>query len=86
MSTVNSHHANARLSRLVEEVEKGEALWVSRTERSKAKLMQPDTPAKTGKRRAGPMKGLFARAEDFEQIDKELDKEIGRLVEREAEA
>jgi hypothetical protein len=43
-------------------------------------VIRLDAPEVRAKRRIGSMKGMFTLPEDFEEIDKQLDKEIERLM------
>jgi prevent-host-death family protein len=79
MRTFNIHEAKTHLSRLVDEAEKGEPFVIAKAGKPKVKVMRIDAPDKPT-RRIGSMKGMFTLPDNFEEIDKKLDKEIERLM------
>jgi len=79
MRTINIHEAKTHLSRLVEEAAKGEPFVIAKAGKPMVKVVRVDAPDGTPKRRLGSMKGMFTLPENFEEIDKELDKEIEEL-------
>lgn len=79
MRTFNIHEAKTHLSRLVDEVEKGEPFIIAKAGKPKAKVVPIDTPKATAQRRIGFLKGKIKLPENFEEIDRQLDKEIEEL-------
>jgi prevent-host-death family protein len=81
MRTINIHAAKTHLSRLVDEAEKGEPFIIAKSGKPKVQVIQLDKPTKTSaKRRIGSLEGLYKIPDDFEEIDKQLDKEIEELM------
>jgi prevent-host-death family protein len=79
MRTINIHKAKTHLSRLVDEAEQGDSFIIAKAGKPKVQVIAVDeTPAKP-MRLIGALKGVFTLPENFEQIDRELDKEIERL-------
>lgn len=79
MRTFNIHEAKTHLSRLVDEAEKGEPFIIAKAGKPKVKVVPIDTPEAKPKRRIGFMKGMYKLPENFDEIDKQLDKEIEEL-------
>ena len=79
MRTFNIHEAKTHLSRLVDEAEKGEPFIIAKAGKPKVKVVPIDDPSAKGKRRLGFMKGMYKLPENFDEIDKQLDKEIEEL-------
>jgi prevent-host-death family protein len=75
LEQVNMHEAKTHLSRLVERVEGGEEIVISRAGKPAAKLV-PVPQAKPGKRTLGGWEGKFELPSDEEWA--EMDKEIER--------
>lgn len=80
MRTFNIHEAKTHLSRLVDEAEKGEPFIIAKAGKPKVKVIRLDAPTEPPKRRLGGLEGMYSIAEDFDEIDKELDKEVERLM------
>jgi prevent-host-death family protein len=81
MRTINIHKAKTHLSRLVDEAEKGEPFIIAKAGKPKVKVIRLDQPAKVPvKRRIGGLEGLYTIPDDFDEIDKQLDKEIEELM------
>jgi prevent-host-death family protein len=80
MRTINIHQAKTHLSRLVDEAEKGDSFIIAKAGKPKVQVIRLDAPEVRAKRRIGSMKGMFTLPENFEEIDKQLDKEIERLM------
>jgi len=80
MRTFNIHQAKTHLSRLVDEAEKGEPFIIAKAGKPKVKVVPIDAPATNPKSRIGFMKGMFTPPDNFEEIDKQLDKEIEELM------
>jgi prevent-host-death family protein len=74
LSQVNMHEAKTHLSKLVERVEGGEEIVISRAGTPAAKLV-PIPKAKTGKRKLGALEGKFEMPsdEEWEKMDKEIE-------------
>jgi prevent-host-death family protein len=79
MRTFNIHEAKTNLSRLVDEAERGEPFIIAKAGKPKVKVVRIDDPPAKGKRRLGFMKGMYTLPGNFEEIDKQLDKEIEEL-------
>ena len=79
MRTFNIHEAKTHLSRLVDEAEKGEPFIIAKAGKPKVKVVSIDDPPAKDKRRLGFMKGMYKLPENFDEIDKQLDKEIEEL-------
>lgn len=79
MRTVNIHEAKTHLSRLVEEAEKGKPFIIAKAGKPKVKVVPIDEPSAKTTRRIGFMKGMYSIPENYEEIDKQLDKEIEEL-------
>lgn len=78
LESVNMHEAKTHLSKLVERVEGGEEIVISRAGKPAAKLV-PIPRAKSGKRKLGGWEGRFEMPSDEEW--EEMDKEIEQLFE-----
>ena len=79
MRTINIHQAKTHLSRLVDEAERGEPFIIAKAGKPKVKVTPIDSEAAPAKRIIGCMKGMFTLPDNFEEIDRELDKEIERM-------
>jgi prevent-host-death family protein len=79
MRSVNIHEAKTQLSRLVEEAANGEPFIIAKAGKPKVKVVPVDDPEKKVKRRLGFMKGMYSLPDNFEELDKELDKEIEKI-------
>jgi prevent-host-death family protein len=77
--TFNIHEAKTHLSRLVDEAEKGEPFIIAKAGKPKVKVVPIDTPKTKTPNRIGFMKGMFTLPENFEEIDRQLDREIEKL-------
>jgi prevent-host-death family protein len=80
MRTINIHEAKTHLSRLVDEAEKGEPFIIAKAGKPKVQVTRLDTPKTPAKRRLGFMKGMYTIPDNFDEIDKKLDKEIEKLM------
>ena len=80
MRTFNIHEAKTHLSRLVDEAEKGEPFVIAKAGKPKVKVVAIDAPKPRRKQRIGFMKGAFTLPNNFIELDKQLDKEIERLL------
>ena len=79
MRTINIHQAKTHLSRLVDEAEKGDSFIIAKAGKPKVMVTRLEVSPAAPKRLLGAMKGLYTLPENFEEIDRELDKEIERL-------
>jgi prevent-host-death family protein len=79
MRTINIHQAKTHLSRLVDEAEQGDSFIIAKAGKPKVLVTRIDENPSRPKRLVGSMKGMYTLPENFEQIDKELDKEIERM-------
>jgi prevent-host-death family protein len=70
LDKVNMHEAKTHLSKLVERVERGEEIVISRAGKPAAKLV----PIPTGKRKLGVWKGKVQMPsdEEWEEMDREI--------------
>ena len=79
MRTINIHEAKTHLSRLVDEAEQGQSFIIAKAGKPKVQVTAIREPLAQRSNLIGAMKGIFTLPENFEQIDRELDKEIERL-------
>ncbi len=79
MRTINIHAAKTHLSRLVEEVAAGEPFVIAKAGKPMAQVIPISAPKKKAKKRIGLMKGAYTLPDNFEEIDKQLDKEIEEM-------
>ena len=77
--SVNMHEAKTHLSKLVERVEGGEEIVISRAGKPAAKLVPLVQPKKLGKRKLGGLEGKFKVPSDEEW--QEMKKEVEQLFE-----
>ena len=75
LEQVNMHEAKTHLSRLVERVEGGAEIVISRAGKPAAKLVPVETPA-LSRRKLGAWEGSGVTVEDFDAIDSEVEKLI----------
>lgn len=77
LESVNMHEAKTHLSKLVERVERGEEIVISRAGNPAAKLV-PMPQAKPGKRKLGGWEGKFEMPsdEEWERISKEVERDF----------
>lgn len=83
LEQVNMHEAKTHLSRLVERVEGGEEIVISRAGKPAAKLVPVPQP-KPGKRKLGGWEdgGWVASDEELRKVKEETAEEIERGIER----
>jgi len=79
MRTINIHQAKTHLSRLVDEAVEGDSFVIAKRGKQMVRVTRIDENRAKPKRLLGAMKGLYTLPENFEEIDRELDKEIERL-------
>jgi prevent-host-death family protein len=75
LDQVNMHEAKTHLSKLVERVEGGEEIVISRAGKPAAKLVPVEVPNLT-RRKLGVWEGSDVTVEDFDAIDGEIEKLI----------
>jgi prevent-host-death family protein len=80
MRTINIHEAKTHLSRLVDEAVEGNSFVIAKAGKPKVLVSRLDAPPASGKRILGSMEGLYTIPENFDEIDRELDKEIEALM------
>ncbi|HXR38641.1 MAG TPA: type II toxin-antitoxin system prevent-host-death family antitoxin [Terracidiphilus sp.] len=80
MRTINIHQAKTHLSRLVDEAEKGDSFIIAKAGKPKVKVVRLDAPKVPGKRRLGSLEGMYTIPDNFEEIDRELDQEVEKLM------
>jgi prevent-host-death family protein len=80
MRTINIHQAKTHLSRLVDEAVDGDSFVIAKRGKGLVKVIRLDEPEAPVKRRLGFMKGMYTLPDNFEEIDRELDKEIEKLM------
>jgi hypothetical protein len=64
----------------VEEAAHGDSFIIAKAGKPKVQVTQLDEHAPVVRRRLGFMKGMFTLPDNFEEIDKEMDKEIEELM------
>lgn len=72
LQQVNMHEAKTHLSKLVERVEGGEEIVISRAGKPAARLVPVETPD-PAHRELGAWKGSGVTVEDFDAIDSEIE-------------
>lgn len=80
MRSINIHEAKTHLSRLVDEAERGESFIIAKAGKPKVKVVRVDAPSGPVRRRLGGLEGMYTIPDDFEEIDRQLDKEVERLL------
>ena len=71
MKTVNIHEAKTHLSKLVEEVSKGESFIIARAGKPVAKVTALGAPTGSQIRRIGFMMGQISVPDDFDEMGRE---------------
>ena len=79
MRTFNIHHAKTHLSRLVDEAVQGEPFVIAKRGKELVQVVPIAVAPAKPKQRIGAMKGIFTLPDNYEEIDRELDKEIEKL-------
>lgn len=80
MKQVNIHEAKTHLSRLVEAAARGEGFIIAKAGKPMVKVVAIEDPAAVDtSKRIGFLKGKYALPADFEDIDRELDREIAAM-------
>ncbi len=79
MRTVNIHEAKTHLSRLIEQVGKGEPFIIAKAGKPLVKVVALDTPPSSEVRRFGFMAGQIAVPDDFDRMhEREIERMFGR--------
>jgi prevent-host-death family protein len=76
---VNIHEAKTHLSRLVDEAVRGQSFIIAKAGKPMVLVTRLDVPAAPAKRRLGFMKGMYTLPDNYWEIDKEMDREVGKL-------
>jgi prevent-host-death family protein len=76
MRTFDIHEAQTQLSRLVDEAAKGEPFLIARAGKPLVKVTRIDEDESRPLQRIGFMKGVYTLPDDFEETERELDREI----------
>jgi prevent-host-death family protein len=79
MRTFNIHHAKTHLSRLVDEAVEGDSFIIAKAGKPKVQVIPIARAPEKPMLRIGAMKGMFTLPDNYEEIDRELDKEIEKL-------
>jgi prevent-host-death family protein len=79
MRTINIHQAKTHLSRLVDEARDGDSFVIAKRGKPMVQVFRIDATPAQPKQRIGAMKGLYTLPKNYEEIDRELDKEIERM-------
>jgi prevent-host-death family protein len=78
MKTVNIHEAKTHLSKLLEQVAKGESFVIAKSGKPIAKLTPLGAPVGNQARRTGFMKGQISVPDDFDRMgSKEIEQVFG---------
>jgi prevent-host-death family protein len=80
MRTINIHQAKTHLSRLVDEAVEGDSFVIAKRGKGLVQVIRLDAPEAPVKQRLGFMKGMYTLPDDFDEIDRELDKEVEKLM------
>ena len=78
--TINIHQAKTHLSRLVDEAEAGDSFIIAKAGKPKVMVTQLNGLKVPTKRRLGSLEGMYKIPENFDEIDRQLDKEIEALM------
>ena len=79
LEQVNMHEAKTHLSKLVERVERGEEIVISRAGKPAAKLVPVEAPKPKGKRKLGILEGKGFRVpseEEWAEMDREVEEDF----------
>jgi prevent-host-death family protein len=80
MRTINIHQAKTHLSRLVDEAVQGDSFVIAKRGKGLVQVIRLDNPESPAKRRLGALEGMYTIPDNFEEIDRELDKEVEKLM------
>jgi prevent-host-death family protein len=79
MRTINIHQAKTHLSRLVDEARDGDSFVIAKRGKPVVIVTQLPVTEAPKKRLLGSLRGVFTLPDNFEEIDREMDKEIEKL-------
>ena len=79
MRTINIHEANTHLSRLVDEAVQGEPFVIAKRGKPAVIVTQVPVTDAQKKRLLGSLRGVYTLPDNFEEIEREMDKEIEKL-------
>ena len=79
MRTINIHQAKTHLSRLVDEAVQGDSFIIAKAGKPMVQVIPIAGASAKPKQRIGAMKGMFTLPDNYEEIDRKLDKEIEKL-------
>jgi prevent-host-death family protein len=79
MRTFNIHEAKTHLSRLVDEAVSGDSFIIAKAGKPMVKVICLNAEPAKPMSRLGFMKGMYTLPDNFEEIDKQMDKEIEAL-------
>jgi prevent-host-death family protein len=80
MRTINIHQAKTHLSRLVDEAMQGDSFVIAKRGKGLVQVIPLGVPEAPVKRRLGFMKGMYTLPDNFDEIDRELDQEVEKLM------
>jgi prevent-host-death family protein len=80
MRTINIHQAKTHLSRLVDEAEQGDSFIIAKAGKPKVQVIRINISETPAKRRLGMLEGMYTLPDNFDEIDKQLDKEVEALM------
>jgi prevent-host-death family protein len=79
MRTINIHEAKTHLSRLVDEAVQGEPFVIAKRGKPAVIVTQVPVTDAQKKRLLGSLRGVYTLPDNFEEIEREMDKEIEKL-------
>lgn len=80
MRTINIHQAKTHLSRLVDEAVQGDSFIIAKAGKPMVQVTRINISGTPAKRRLGMLEGLYTLPDNFDEIDKQLDKEVEALM------
>lgn len=80
MRTINIHEAKTHLSRLVDEAVQGDSFIIAKAGKPMVQVMRINISGTPAKRRLGMLEGMYTLPDNFDEIDKQLDKEVEALM------
>ncbi len=81
MRSINIHEAKTHLSRLVEEAARGEGFIIAKAGKPMVRVVSIEPITVDASKRIGFMKGVFNLPDNFDEVFRELDKEIAESFE-----
>ena len=79
MRTINIHETKTHLSRLVDEAVQGEPFVIAKRGKPAVIVTQVPVTDAQKKRLLGSLRGVYTLPDNFEEIEREMDKEIEKL-------